>query len=287
MTDQAAISANPAPVGLIAGAGALPFAVADSLGARGIPAVIFALKGFCDPDRVRHYRHHWIVMGKFGTLTGLLKTEGCRDVVFIGALIRPSFADLRLDWGALALIPGFIAGLRGGDDHLLTTTAGFFEARGFRLRGLKDIAPELLMPEGCLTRARPDDAMRSDIAKGRDALCAIGPFDVGQGVVVIEGHVVSIEDIGGTDVLLARIAQLRAEGYLRARPGRGVLVKAPKPGQDLRLDLPALGPRTVTGLKEAGLAGIAITAGYSVVAEPQSMIEAADAAGLFVVGLPA
>lgn len=280
------MSAISAPVGLIAGGGVLPFAVADSLAARGIPAVIFALKGFCDPEQVRRYRHHWIVMGKFGTLIGLLKSEGCRDVVFIGGLVRPSFADLRLDWGALALIPSFIASLRGGDDHLLTATAGFFETRGFHLRGIKDIAPDVLMPEGCMTRTRPDEAMSADIAKGREVLSAISPFDVGQGVVVIERHVVSIEDIAGTDALLERVARLRIEGFLRTKAGRGVLVKAPKKGQDLRFDLPALGPRTVEGVAAAGLAGIAITAGYSVVAEPQAMIAAADAAGIFIVGLP-
>jgi DUF1009 family protein len=96
--------------------------------------------------------------------------------------------------------------------------------------------------------------------------------------------VVATEDIGGTDSLLARVAQLRDEGRLRAKHGRGVLVKGPKAGQDLRFDLPALGPLTVEGVAGAGLAGIAIAAGYSVVAEPQAMIEAADKAGVFITG---
>jgi DUF1009 family protein len=285
MTDQVADISSP--IGLIAGGGALPFAVADSLSARGIAPVIFALKGFCDPVQVARFRHRWIALGRFGSLTKAIRSEGCRDILFIGALVRPALSDIRLDWGSLRLIPAFVAGLRGGDDHLLSTTAGFFEKSGFRLLGIKDVAPDLLMPQGTLTRAAPDEAALADIARGQDFLRAISSFDVGQAAVVIDNHVVATEDIGGTDSLLARVAQLRDEGRLRAKHGRGVLVKGPKAGQDLRFDLPALGPLTVAGVAGAGLAGIAIAAGYSVVAEPQAMIEAADKAGVFVTGVDA
>ena len=95
----------------------------------------------------------------------------------------------------------------------------------------------------------------------------MGPFDIGQGAVVIDGHIVALEDIEGTDGLLARVRRLREIGRLRAAPGNGVLVKAPKRGQDTRFDLPSLGPRTVEGVVAAGLAGVAVVAGYSVVAE--------------------
>jgi DUF1009 family protein len=153
--------------------------------------------------------------------------------------------------------------------------------------GIKDVAPDLLMPEGCVTRKVPDENAAADIAKGRDVLRALSPFDIGQAVIVIDGHVVGVEDIEGTDGLLARVAHLRAEGRIRAKTGRGVLVKAPKSGQDLRFDLPTMGPRTVEGAALASLAGIAIVAGNTIVVEPQTMIEAADAAGVFVTGLPA
>jgi DUF1009 family protein len=143
------------------------------------------------------------------------------------------------------------------------------------------------MPEGCLTRALPDDIAAADIARGRDVLRALSPFDIGQAAIVIDGHVVGVEDIEGTDGLLARVARLRGEGRIRAKAPRGVLVKAPKSGQDLRFDLPTVGPRTVEGAVKAGLAGIAIVAGNTIVVEPQGMIEAADAAGIFLTGLPA
>ena len=98
-----------------------------------------------------------------------------------------------------------------------------------------------------MTRTTPDSTALADIARGRGVLDALGPFDIGQAAVVIDGHVVAVEDIEGTDGLLARVVRLRAEGRIRAKAGRGVLVKAPKSKQDLRFDLPTIGPRTVEG----------------------------------------
>jgi UDP-2,3-diacylglucosamine hydrolase len=275
------------PVGLIAAGGVMPFAVADSLTARGVDPVLFALKGACDPVGVARFRHHWISVGQIGRAVKLFRAENCRDLVFIGTLVRPALSEIRLDWGTLRVIGRVWAAFRGGDDHLLSGIGRILEQDGFRMVGIKDVAPDLLMPEGCLTRAAPDESAAADIARGRDVLRALSPFDIGQAAVVIDGHVVGVEDIEGTDGLLARVAQLRREGRIRARAARGVLVKAPKSGQDLRFDLPTMGPRTIEGAAAAGLAGIAIVAGNTIIAEPQTMIEAADAAGLFVTGLPA
>jgi DUF1009 family protein len=275
------------PVGLIAAGGVMPFAVADSLIARGIDPVLFALRGSCDPVKVTRFRYHWISIGQIGRLTRLLRSENCRDLVFIGTLVRPALSEIRLDWGTLRVIPRVLTAFRGGDDHLLSGIGGILEQDGFRMVGIKDIAPDLLMPEGCLTRTSPDENAAGDIARGRAVLHALSPFDIGQATIVIDGHVVGVEDIEGTDGLLARVARLRAEGRIRARTGRGALVKAPKSGQDLRFDLPTMGPRTVEGAAAAQLAGIAIVAGNTIVVDPQDVIEAADAASLFVTGLPA
>jgi DUF1009 family protein len=274
------------PIGLIAAGGMLPFAVADSLLARGITPVFFALKGICDAAQVARFRHHWISIGQLGRLAALLKAENCRDLVFIGALVRPALSEIRLDWKTVRAMPSVLKAFRGGDDHLLSSVGRILEADGFRVVGVKDVAPDLLMPQGCLTRLVPDSGAVADIAKGREVLRALSPFDVGQAVVVIDGHALAVEDIEGTDSLLARVARLRAEGRIRAKASRGVLVKAPKSGQDLRFDLPTLGPRTIDGVAAAQLAGIAIVAGRTLVAEPQAMVEAADRAGLFVTGLP-
>jgi DUF1009 family protein len=275
------------PVGLIAAGGVMPFAVADSLAARGINPVLFALKGACDPVQVARFRHHWISVGQLGRAIKLFRSENCRDLVFIGTLVRPALSEIRLDWGTLRVLGRVWAAFRGGDDHLLSGIGRIFEQDGFRMVGIRDVAPDLLMPEGCITRIAPDEDAVADIARGREVLRALSPFDIGQAAVVIDGHVVGVEDIEGTDGLLARVAQLRTEGRIRARAARGVLVKAPKSGQDLRFDLPTVGPRTIEGAAKAQLAGIAIVAGNTIVVEPQAMIEAADAAGLFMTGLPA
>jgi len=275
------------PVGLIAAGGAMPFAVADSLAARGIDAVLFALRGACDPARVQHFRHHWISVGELGRAVKLFRAEGCRDLVFIGSLVRPALSEIRLDWGTLRAIGQIWAAFRGGDDHLLSGIGRILERDGFRMVGIRDVAPDLLVPEGCLTRIAPDDASTADIAKGREVIRALSPFDIGQAAVVIDGHVVAVEDIEGTDGLLARAARLREEGRIRAAANHGVLVKAPKSGQDLRFDLPTIGPRTIEGVASAKLAGIAVVAGNTLVADPQAMIEKADAAGLFIAGVPA
>jgi len=276
-----------ATVGIVAGGGALPAAVARALEARGRHPVVFAIKGFCDPATIAGRTHHWIALGQIGRLTRLLRREQCHDVVPVGSLIRPALSELRLDWQTLRVMPALIRAFRGGDDHLLTGIARIFADYGFKLVGVSDVAPELTMPEGVLSRRKPDDAALRDIAKGRAALAALSPFDVGQAAVVIDEHVVALEDVGGTDALLQRVARLRETRRIRAAAGRGVLVKAPKIGQELRLDMPALGPNTVSGAQEAQLAGIAVVAGRTLLAEPEAVLAAADRTGLFVIGIPA
>jgi DUF1009 family protein len=274
-------------VGIVAGGGALPAAVARSLEARGRRTVVFAIKGFCDPATVAGRAHYWVALGQIGRLTSLLRREQCQDVVPIGSLVRPALSELRLDWQTLRVMPSLIRAFRGGDDHLLTGVARIFADNGFRLVGVSEVAPELTMPDGVLSRRKPDDAALRDIAKGRAALAALSAFDVGQAAVVIDEHVVALEDVGGTDALLQRVARLRETRRIRAPAGRGVLVKAPKTGQELRIDMPALGPQTVAGVQDAQLAGIAVVAGRTLLAEPEAVIAAADRSGLFVVGVPA
>src|SRR5712672_1720461 len=168
------------PIGLIAAGGVMPFAVADSLIARGLNPVLFALKGACDPVRVERFRHHWISVGQVGRAVKLFRSENCRDLVFIGTLVRPALSEIRLDWGTLRVIGRVWAAFRGGDDHLLSGIAKILEQDGFRMVGIRDVAPDLLMPEGCMTRAWPSDNSKTDIERGRAVLTALGPFDIGQ-----------------------------------------------------------------------------------------------------------
>jgi DUF1009 family protein len=274
------------PLGLICGAGAVPFAVAEAVTRRGRPVVLFPLRGWADAAAVEAYPHHWVALGQFGRFCRLARTVHCRDLVLVGGLVRPSLTQLRLDWGTLRQMPLIIRSFRGGDDHLLSGMGRMFEGAGFRLVGAHEAAPEITAPAGPLGRLAPAPAMAEDIARGLALLAAMSAFDVGQAAVVSGRRVLAVEAAEGTDAMLDRVAAMRASGRVKLPSGSGVLVKAPKRRQDRRFDLPSIGPDTVMRAAAAGLAGIAVIAGATIVAEPQRLVEAADRAGLFVVGCP-
>ncbi len=283
----AATGVEDSPLAIVCGAGSLPFAVADAVIRRGRRVVLFGISGVADAAKIAEYPHRWGSVGQFGRLQRLLRDAGCRDVVFIGALVRPSLRQLRLDFKTLTLLPKIAAAFRGGDNHLLSGVGTIFEQHGFRLVGAHDVAPEILMPEGPLGKIHPSQQDREDIETGFAYLRAAGPYDVGQAVVVSGRHVLAVEAIEGTDRMLARVAELRVSGRIRAPAGRGVLVKAPKPTQDRRFDLPSVGPQTVEGVAKAGLAGLAVIAGETIVADPAEVAAAEDRLKVFVVGMKA
>jgi UDP-2,3-diacylglucosamine hydrolase len=275
------------PLALVCGGGSLPLAVADMVAARGRKVVLFPLRGAADPNDFAGRPHHWMYVGQAGKFARLARAAGCRDVVFLGSMVRPSIWKIHPDWKALTLLPRIIAAFRGGDNHLLSSAAQLAEQQGFRLCGAHEVAPEILVPEGELGRARASERDQADISLGLDYLAAAGPFDVGQAVVVAGNHILAVEAIEGTDQMLARVAEMRANGRLRAPSGGGVLVKAPKPDQDRRFDLPSIGPQTVERVANARLAGIAVAAGETIIAEPEQLVQAADRANIFVVGVRA
>jgi DUF1009 family protein len=283
MSDAGA--AEDRPLGIICGGGSVPLAVADAVAARGRRVVLFPLIGWGDEKAVSRYPHQWVHLGQFGRVCRLARNAGCRDLVFIGTLIRPSPWQCRLDWLTIRFLPQILGAFRGGDDHLLSSVGRLFEQQGFRLIGAHEVAPEILVAEGPLGSRKPSERDLADIAKGLALIAAVGAFDVGQAAVVANGHVIALEGIEGTDQMLTRVAELRTNGRLRAPPGAGVLVKAPKPHQDRRFDLPAVGPSTVELAAKAGLAGVAILAGGAVIAEPQRVAKLADEAGIFVAGV--
>ncbi len=288
-TEMQALEAPPVSgtaIALICGGGSFPRAVADAAARRGRRPVMYAIKGWADAEVVARYPHHWVALGQFGQFLKLASQEGCRDVLFIGTLLRPPLRQIRLDWQTLKLMPRIARIFHGGDDRLLSGIARLMEESGLRIVGLKDIAPEIVVPEGALGRCQPSPRDRSDIARGFALIKALGPFDVGQAAVVANNHVLALEAAEGTDRLLVRVAELRAAGRVTTAYGVGVLVKTPKPGQDRRFDLPAIGPQTVANAARAGLAGIAVAAGNTIIAEPGEVVAAADRAGIFLAGVP-
>jgi DUF1009 family protein len=276
------------PLAIICGGGSLPFAVADAVQRQGRRVVLFAVRGAADPERVACYPHHWAeALGRYGWFRRVSAQEGCRDVVFIGSLVRPALSQLRFDIGTLRVLPRIVAAFRGGDNHMLSAFTRIMEGHGFRVLAAHDVAPDILVPEGILGGRRPTVQENADIARGLAVIEALGAFDIGQAAVVANNHVLAVEAIEGTDQMLMRIGELRKSGRIRAAAGSGVLIKAPKPHQDRRFDLPSIGPHTVDAVTRAGLAGIAVVAGGAIIAEPARVAEAAERAGLFVVGVRA
>jgi len=272
------------PLGIIAGAGSFPLALAKAATAQGRPVFGLLLKGIAGRD-LEIYPHAWVGIGRFGAIVGQARKAGCRDLVLIGSLVRPNLWTTIPDMGALRALPEMVRLYRGGDDHLLRGIAALFEREGFRLLAAQDVAPELLMPAGPLGSKAPGTDDEADIAIACRAMAALGPFDVGQGMVIGQRRIVAVEGAEGTDGMLERCAAMLEGGRLRWPRGNGILVKAPKPGQDRRVDLPAIGPATVEKAAAAGLRGIAVVAGSTLVVDMQGVVQAADRLGLFVVGV--
>lgn len=272
-------------IGIICGGGSFPGAVAEAVTRQGRRPVMFAIKGWADPKTVERYAHHWMTLGQLGRLTRLAAAEHCPEAVFIGTLLRPPLTKIRLDWQTIRIMPRIVRAFRGGDDRLLSGVAALIEEGGLKIVGLHDVAPEIFVPEGVLGHSRPRARDNADIARALAVIAALGSFDVGQAAVVADNNVLAIEGAEGTDNLLLRIAELRRQRRVTTPAGIGVLVKAPKPGQDRRFDLPSIGPQTIENAARAGLAGIAVTAGSTIIAEADKVIGMADRAGIFVIGV--
>jgi DUF1009 family protein len=273
------------PLAIVCGGGSFPGAVADAVARQGRRPVMFGIKGWAEAAVIGRYAHHWIALGQVGRFFRLARAENCREVLFIGTLLRPPVTQLRLDWTTIRLLPRVVSFFRGGDDRLLSGVAGVLESGGLRVIGVKDVAPEVFVPEGVLGRYQPCERDRADIARALKVIATLGPFDVGQAAIVANNNVLAVEAAEGTDNLLTRIADLRRLGRVTSPPGVGVLVKAPKPGQDRRFDMPSIGPRTIENVARAGLAGLAVTAGSTMIAEADRVTAAADRAGIFLVGV--
>ena len=262
-------------LGIIAGAGAVPGVLAARCRANGIPYTVFAIAGQGNDGLAAP--GHVFRLGAGASLRRLLRKNAITDAVLIGAVSRPTFWQLRPDWLTLRQLPRLML-WRGGDDGLLRRLATVFErVAKVRLRGVQEFLPELLAPAGVWGAIVPDDQAKVLIAIGRAAALAHGQDDLGQAVIVDCTGIAARETRAGTSALLRNY-----KSYMPA-----VLVKMAKPQQDLRLDLPTVGPQTVALAAAVGLAGIAVEAGRTLVVDRAAMVAAADAAGLFLIGLEA
>ncbi|RWD92428.1 LpxI family protein [Mesorhizobium sp.] len=274
-------------VGIIAGGGSLPVEVAESLVRQGNSPFIVLVDGEVDREAdFAAYEQATLALEDIGLLLPLLKRRGISHLVLAGEIRRrPQLARIRPTFGLLAIIPSVIVALARGDDGLLKVLTRGLEKRGITVVGAHQIVPDLAAAEGTLTAAGPRQSDWRDIEAGRAAAKAIGALDIGQAAVAIGGRAIALEGIEGTKGLLERTRELRGHGRLAGKT-RGVLVKCAKPGQELRADLPSIGPQTVEAAHAAGLAGIAVEAGRSLILEGPTTLSRANALGLFIIGLP-
>jgi len=271
-------------VGIIAGSGVLPRLIAEARAAAGAGYHVVALEGAAG-DWVSGHPHSTATLGKVGGILSSLRKAGCEAIVFAGGLARPSLATLTPDWKGAMLAPRITRLFaQGGDDALLRGIAEIFEEEGFRVLGAHELLQGLLAPVGAIGRLQPSAQDLADVERAAEIVRTLGALDVGQGAVVAHNLCLAMEAIEGTDGMLARVAALPKRRRSAAPPPSGVLFKAPKPGQDRRVDLPAVGPDTMRAAKEAGLNGVAVEAGGVFILGMAETARAADEAGLFLWG---
>ncbi|WP_245235417.1 LpxI family protein [Mesorhizobium erdmanii] len=277
-----------AKVGIIAGGGSLPVEVAQGLAAHGYPPFVLLMDGEADRQQdLRRYEHDSLALEQIGSLVPTLKRHGITHLVLAGEIKRrPQLAKIRPSLGLLSIVPSVIMALARGDDGLLKVVTRGLEKRGIKVIGAHEVVPELAAGQGTLTSTRPQQSDWRDIEAARQAAKAIGALDIGQAAIAIGGRAIALEGIEGTSGLLERTRELRSHGRIAGKT-RGVLVKCAKPGQELRADLPSIGPQTVEAAHAAGLAGIAVEAGRSLILEGPATLSRANELGLFIVGLAA
>ncbi len=281
----AEVAAAAPPLAILCGGGAFPLEVAADARKAAREPFLIGIVGWSDPS-IEAYPHLWVRIGEVGKLFAALKSRGVGEIAMVGAMTRPDLSDMRLDWGAVRRASELTQLFRRGDNSMLVGLAAIFEREGVRVVGAHEIAPRLVAPLGPMTVRLPTPEDAADIAFGARLLGAMSEFDVGQCVVVVGGRVLAIEAAEGTDGVLARVAGLRKSGRFKFRGPAGILVKTPKHGQDLRVDMPAVGPATVAGAARAELRGIALAAGAVLITGREQCVAEADAAGMFVVGFP-
>ncbi len=267
-----------ASLGIIAGGGSFPGRLVQACRASGRSYFVLGLEGNADPAIVDAEPHGWIRIGEWTRGLELLREAGVEDLVMAGPVRRPGFSEIRSDLGS-ARVVARLAKAWLGDDTLLGAVASELEREGFRIVSPGDLLDGYLAASGPYGAHSPDAAAREDIARGLDVLRAIGALDVGQAAVVQQSVVLGVEAAEGTDALIGRCAALQ-------RAGAGaVLVKAPKPDQDRRFDLPVIGAETAAAAVQAKFAGIAVEAGGAFVFDRDDLVRIADRGGLFVVGV--
>lgn len=258
---------------ILSGGGALPLMLAQAY--PNAMRVVFdgVPHGLADPVNTHKFE-------KMGGVFAALHQAGVDRIVLAGGLGRPALNPAEFDAGMMAIAPRLLPALQGGDDAILRLVITVFEEQGFEVVGAHELLRDVTVPEGQMAGDAPSKTALTDAARACDILLALSPLDVGQGAVVAAGQCLGIETLQGTDAMLRFVGDTPD----RLRRAKGVLVKAPKKGQDLRVDMPAIGPDTVHNAAAAGLEGIVVSAGKVLMLERDATLAAFETTGLFLIG---
>lgn len=266
-------------LGIIAGGGSIPALLVRHCQEQGRDFFVLAIEGNADKSFFSgDIPHQWIRIGQAGTGFKRLAEEKVQDVIMIGTIRRPSFFDLVPDLRTTAFFAK-IGTKALGDDGILRALVKEIESEGMAVKGVHEVMPDILVKSGVLGKHKPDKQALADIERGIEVAAELGKLDVGQAVVVQQGLVLGVEGIEGTDELIRRCQDYKRKGV------GGVLVKLRKPQQDMRIDLPTIGTRTIERAHETGLRGIAVHAGNGLIVDETEVIKLADKYGLFVIGV--
>lgn len=266
-------------LGIIAGGGALPREVIKACIDNERDIFVIAYEGETDVLSIAKVPHIWLGVGSVGKAVKQLKKEGVKDVLLVGKINRPSFSKLRLDLGGASLLKKILSHNAKGDNVLFNTIIEHLEDKGFAVKGVDELFPQLLADTGVLGEVQPSKLIQSDITLATRIANVIGKEDIGQAVVVHDGVVLGVEAVEGTDKLIARCGEVRKD-----KEG-GVLVKLKKPHQDTRVDLPTIGLQTIENVHKAGLKAIAVEAGAAIIVDKDAVITRADQLNIVVMGV--
>ncbi|MBE7637564.1 UDP-2,3-diacylglucosamine diphosphatase LpxI [Sneathiella sp. P13V-1] len=268
-------------IGIIAGRGDLPLSLASSLEKRGLSFHFLLVEGEADPNRYSGFPHDIVPIAKVGKFLKALKKSGCTAVTLAGPVSRPNFSKLIPDFEGAKLIARIGGALSKGDDGLLSAVTNYIEEKGYHVLGAHELEEELTISSGPLNDIIPSSDQLGDIEKGSVICRQIGALDIGQAIVIRKGYVLAVEAAEGTEKLLNRCEDLSWESQA------GVLVKLPKPGQNLKADMPTVGLDTLQQMKSANLSGLVIEAGNTIILDREEFLKKANTLGLFIYAIEA
>lgn len=269
----------PRSLALVAGDGSLPREIAREARGQKWRVVAMALEGFCDPELSRWVDEiHWVQLGQVEQLLGLFASLGIRDAVFAGGVGHRSLHEndprLSLDRRALDLLSALED---TGDDAVQGALARELETQGVAVCGQADFVPHLVARPGLLGDTALTPEQRQDCSFGLRVARSLGRLGIGQCAIVRRQRVLAVEAIEGTDAAIRRVGECGVPG--------AVVVKAARPQQDRRFDLPTVGRGTLRAMEEVGASVLAVEAGHTLVLDSAEMIRRCDAAEIAIVGL--